>query len=517
MSAAHFFPFTSFQISYTQLREGAMEAIDEKHPFLSIIYIASGKGLLLRKGEQTVLKEGKSYWMKEASILTSTSAKLLSVYRLSWLTESEGQTSLLSVPLADQLPSKIVPLWEEVIGLQSGKSFSEQCRFQTKSWDLLTALTESTEADMIGKAIEMLRNHIALPYTITELAEKANMNPNSFSRAFRKRVGMSPKQFLNEERMKAAKELILQNKGITTKDVAFQIGLQDEFYFSRLFKKREGVSPSFYMKRCKERVAIVSQLFLQDHLLSLGIQPVAAPCYPSVYPAGRGLPTYLEKELEGTVLLNAEETFQPVEILNTQPDRIIKTPLHNDKMQPILLSQQQSVHHISLQTKWNHYLREIASIVGQESKVDQIEKEIYTLECKVKDELCSLTKKGNWAVIWIRREEIRLYGRSNHAFLDLLYQTLCFEPHPQLPNENYRIVSVEQLAELNADKLLILWSHETDVWKVAHTQEWKTIKAVETGEVYYPNSHEWDAWGPIGRKNMLLQFSSAIQCAKIKC
>ena len=91
-------------------------------------------------------------------------------------------------------------------------------------------------------------------------------------------------QFLNEERMKAAKELMLQNKGITTKDVALQIGLQDEFYFSRLFKKKEGVSPSIYMKRYKERVAIVSQLFLQDHLLSLGIQPIAAPCYPSVYP-----------------------------------------------------------------------------------------------------------------------------------------------------------------------------------------------------------------------------------------
>ena len=76
MSTTYLLPFTSFRISNIQLREGVVEAIDEKNQFLSIIYIASGKGQLLRKGEQTLLKEGKSYWIKGASILTSNSAKL---------------------------------------------------------------------------------------------------------------------------------------------------------------------------------------------------------------------------------------------------------------------------------------------------------------------------------------------------------------------------------------------------------------------------------------------------------
>jgi AraC family transcriptional regulator, transcriptional activator for feuABC-ybbA operon len=509
------FPFVSFQVSYIQLRDGAVENLNENDRSVSMIYIASGEGQLLRKGKQTLLKEGKSYWVTETSILTSASAKFLSVYMLSWIKEGEERNSLLSTSLADHQPSTIVPLWEEVLGLQSGQSISEQCRFQARVWDLLTALTDHREEDRIGKAIELLRNSLTLPYSITELAEKANMTPNSFSRSFRKRVGMSPKQFLNEERMKAAKELMLQHKGITTKDVAYQIGLHDEFYFSRLFKSKEGVAPSIYMKRCKERVAVVSQLFLQDHLLSLGVQPVAAPSYPSVYPTYRGIPTYLEKELEGTVLLNAEEGFRPEEILKTQPDMIIKTPLHHGKMPSILLAQQQRVHHIPFQTKWNDYLRRMASILGQESKVDRVEREIFNLECKVKDEMCPLTKKGNWAVIWIRREEIRLYGRSHHAFSDLLFQTLGFEPHPHLPAEGYQMVSMEQLAELNADKLLILWSHEADVWKVASTQGWKKINAVKKGEVYYPDSHEWDAWGPLGRKNMLLHFTSAMHRAKI--
>jgi ABC-type Fe3+-hydroxamate transport system substrate-binding protein len=270
------------------------------------------------------------------------------------------------------------------------------------------------------------------------------------------------------------------------------------------------------MKRVKERIAVVSQLFLQDHLISLGVQPVAAPSYPTLYPASSGVPSYLQQELEGTKLLNAEKPFQPEDILLTQPDRIIKTPLHNHQLQNVLLSQQEHVHHMPLKQDWRQYLYEIASMVGCESRAEWIEKDIHCLECKVRDELCPITKKGKWAVIWIRQEEIRLYGQGNHALLDLLFQGLGFQPHPDLHVEGYRIVSLKEIAALNPDKLLILWSHERDVWRTAHTSEWNKIQAVQSGDVYFPESHEWDPWGPLGRKRLLEMLPSSILKAKLK-
>jgi AraC family transcriptional regulator, transcriptional activator for feuABC-ybbA operon len=515
ISGLYSLPFDSFQLSFLKLHKGMAEHVNESNQFNTLIYIASGEGQMWREGKQFPVTEGKSYWISDSMLLTSVSTNLLFVYKLSCGKGVEELSTILSVPLADQQPQRAVPLWEEAEKLQRGKSISERCRFQAAVWNLLSALTDQAEVNRIEEAMEMILSHLSHPYSIAELAAKANMSPTSFSRAFRKRAGMSPKEFLNEERMKAAKELMLQKKGITAKEVALRVGLQDEFYFSRLFKRKEGIPPSVYMKRSKERIAVVSQLFLQDHLLSLGVQPVCAPSYPSVYPTSRGMPGYLEKDLEGTVLLNAEKTFVPAEILQTQPDRIIKTPLHNGQIQSVLLSHQQKVHHIPLNIEWNQYLREIASMLGQECKAECIEKEIHCLESKVKEELCPMTKKGRWAVIWIRRDEIRLYGRCNHALLDLLYQKLGFEPHPDLPNEGYRSVTVEEIAALNPDKLLILWSHETDVWRVAHTAEWKRIKAVETGEVYYPNSHDWDPWGPLGRKNMLFNFTATLKNSKL--
>ncbi|WP_226668198.1 AraC family transcriptional regulator [Metabacillus litoralis] len=504
-----------FTLSSLKIREGKSDIINQSTCLTTLIYTASGEGNLLKGGRLFPITEGKSYIISEECVLTSTSSNLLTVYSISWEKDLEDLSFLLSVALADQQPAKLVPLWESALKTQTGGSISERCRFQSTVWSILSFLTDHTEVDEIEETKKMITNNISNPYSIEKLADKAKMNPTSFIRAFKKRVGMTPKEYLIEERMRSAKVLMLQNKGITTKDVSMSIGVQDEFYFSRLFKQKVGLPPSIFMKRSKQRIAVVSQVLLQDHLLSLGIQPVAAPAYPSIFPSTNGLPRYLEKELEGTVLLNAENMFQPEEILKTQPDHIIKTPLHNGEIQSVLLSHQQKVQHISLKTQWNEYLREIASLTGQESRVDSIEKEVSLLELKVKDEICPMTRKGKWAVIWIREGEIRLYGMRDHACLDLLYQKLGFDPHPDLPNNGYRIVSVKELAELNANKLLILWSHEKDVWKVVRNKEWKKIKAVENKEVYYPNSFEWDPWGPLGRKNMLINFAVTLQNSKL--
>ncbi|MGM0838384.1 MAG: helix-turn-helix domain-containing protein [Bacillota bacterium] len=509
-------PIDIYKTARINLREGQPEGINEESSHYNILYVSAGKGTLASGDQQIKAEEGKSYFLLDAGKLTTVASTLLSVYILSWPKEGDMLSGFLTGRLAEQAPVKMVPLWEELRKRNKEKSISAKCRFQSLLWEMLSILTDGAEVDRMEEAAELIRNSLSRPLTVAELASKANMSPVSFSRAFRKRTGMTPKEFLNAERMKAAKKLMLQKKGITAKEVALQIGLQDEFYFSRLFKNKEGLPPSFFMKRVKERIAVVSQLFLQDHLISLGVQPVAAPSYPTVYPASNGVPSYLKKELEGTMLLNAEKPFQPEDILLTQPDRIIKTPLHNDQLQNVLLSQQDHVHHMPLKQDWRQYLYEIASMVGCESRAERIDKDIHCLECKVRDELCPITKKGEWAVIWIRPEEIRLYGKGNHALLDLLFQGLGFQPHPDLHVEGYRIVGLKEIAELNPDKLLILWSHERDVWRTAHTPEWNRIRAVQKGEVYFPDSHEWDPWGPLGRKRLLTELPTSILKAKLK-
>lgn len=494
----------NIRISTATLEEGEQYFIQQ-----TLVYISAGTGELFSttNKEKRTLKAGNSHWIEESANLLSTSKEFLKIYTFTL----PSTINLRNTLLAYIDPKKYEHLVEELFFLQDGTTFSEQCRFQAKTWSFLATLTDVQEIDDIEETIHYLDQHIASNLTVSELAAKARMTPTSFSRAFKKKTGFTPKEYLVEKRMKRAKELIIQHKGMTLKDIAYQLGIQDEFYFSRMFKKREGVAPSIFVKRAKERVAVVSQIFLQDHLLALGVQPVAAPMYPSVYPTSNGVPCYMEKGLEGTLLLSAEKAFDPKEILQTKPDSIIKTFLHHGEEQALSWEKREDVHSLGLQCTWQDYLESIASLVGKEDKVNQIKIEIQQLENAAKDKLCPITKKGGWAVIWARPDGIRLYGHSDHACLDLLYQTLGFEPHPCLPKNGYRVITPMELAILNPDKLLILWSKKTDISRLMNSSAWSHMKAVQNKQVYIPDSTEWDPWGPLGRKYMIQNLLAFFQ------
>jgi len=60
-------------------------------------------------------------------------------------------------------------------------------------------------------------------------------------RLFRQRFGMAPTEYLIRCRMNAARDFLLS--GMAVKEAARKVGIHDELYFSRLFTKREGLSP----------------------------------------------------------------------------------------------------------------------------------------------------------------------------------------------------------------------------------------------------------------------------------
>ncbi|WP_253263389.1 helix-turn-helix domain-containing protein [Anoxybacillus sp. EFIL] len=485
------------KVSYTEIKEGEKKEFQEGS---HLLYVSSGQGQLTQGEKQMLLVEGMSVIVESPCLLTSSSESM-DVYILDCHQQSKWLVPFRDVVFARQSPIKMVPIWKELLRIQKSSVLSEQCRFQSLIWKMLSMITDYMKMDGIEQASQYIRQHLHETICVSDLANRIGMTSSSFARVFRQKTGVSPKEFIHQERMKLAKKLMIQEKGIALKEIALRIGVQDEFYFSRLFKKREGVAPTIFMKRAQKRIAIISQLLLQDHLLSLGIQPVAAPAYPTEF--SHGLPSYLCRGLEGTLLLNAEKYFNREEVLRTQPDMIIKTPLRQDAEQSALWTQQTHVHHIPFQSTWDAYLQKIAYIVEEEQKIESIIEDIQQLESRAKEILRPLSSVGKWSVIWVRANEVRLYGKTGHAFSDLFFQKLGFEPDDCLPDKSYRVIQVEDLAYMNPDRILILWSHEKDVQKLVNNKEWKKIDAIKNRNVYYPNSIEWDPWGPLGRKHMI--------------
>lgn len=100
----------------------------------------------------------------------------------------------------------------------------------------------------VENIIKYMHDNINSKITLTELSDRVQLSPTYLSRAFKDNTGYSVIEFFNKIKIDKAKELIIEgNKKI--KEVANEVGFNDEFYFSRIFKKIEGISPSeFYSK-----------------------------------------------------------------------------------------------------------------------------------------------------------------------------------------------------------------------------------------------------------------------------
>ncbi|MBQ2967888.1 MAG: AraC family transcriptional regulator [Clostridia bacterium] len=126
---------------------------------------------------------------------------------------------------------------------------------QSLLYDFLALLMHGANKNTVNAPVEAAKHIIKFNYntdlTLTKLADRLNLNPTYFSRLFKEKTGMSPKQYILKIRMDRAKEL-LSHTQYTVKEISNSIGFPDSLYFSRLFKKYENLSPLAYRKNTKQ-------------------------------------------------------------------------------------------------------------------------------------------------------------------------------------------------------------------------------------------------------------------------
>lgn len=101
--------------------------------------------------------------------------------------------------------------------------------------------------EMVEQSIEYIKIHYMEPFTIPELAEQYGLNSKQFAYLFRKYMGMGPNEYLIDHRMQHAKELLCTTT-FSVAEISACVGYSDPYYFSKLFKKRTGSSPSMLQR-----------------------------------------------------------------------------------------------------------------------------------------------------------------------------------------------------------------------------------------------------------------------------
>lgn len=80
---------------------------------------------------------------------------------------------------------------------------------------------------------------------LQQIADNVHLSPGRLVHIFKDKIGISPIQWLNQEKLKSARPL-LATTNLPVEEVALRTGFADKSYFFRFFKQHEGMTPQSY-------------------------------------------------------------------------------------------------------------------------------------------------------------------------------------------------------------------------------------------------------------------------------
>ncbi len=105
-----------------------------------------------------------------------------------------------------------------------------------------------TENSYVFSARVYIERNFGNPgFNVNKVADYLKIDRSHFYRIFKNETGLSPVDYINRQRISRA-EMLLANLRMSIKDVAFSVGYSDQMYFSRVFKRLNGRTPSDFRK-----------------------------------------------------------------------------------------------------------------------------------------------------------------------------------------------------------------------------------------------------------------------------
>lgn len=101
------------------------------------------------------------------------------------------------------------------------------------------------EKDAVDVSIEYMQNHLDMALTLEAMASSVNLSVSHYSSIFRKKTGYSPVVYFNHLKIQHACRY-LQFTSLRINEISIKLGIDDPYYFSRMFTKLMGISPQEY-------------------------------------------------------------------------------------------------------------------------------------------------------------------------------------------------------------------------------------------------------------------------------
>lgn len=281
LSYNDFNPTVLFASKLRMIKESAYHAHSD---FTELTYILSGKG--------RYLVEGKIYDVEAGDMIICNAG----VHHQNLVLDSQEPTvefftGFTDVHFKNMAPNSInLPNGEYVIRLntEAKQEVNKKCYemlaeneagqigkyFMLKAHlmqILLIIMREIVEAPKIKQsgcnfetynksyAVKRIINYLSENYeqkiSLDQIAHNMYLSPVYISKIFKEETGESPINYLIKIRLEKAKEILKNDKNGDIKNIANEVGYEDVYHFSKLFKKYYGISPLHYRRKLLEQEA----------------------------------------------------------------------------------------------------------------------------------------------------------------------------------------------------------------------------------------------------------------------
>lgn len=231
---------------------------NSSHPQIQyhrLYYLTEGSAKLYLFDRELELYPGKVYFVPAFSVKESRIDGKMNKYYIHF--QSSSPYFNLYRYLSDRYFVDAGPntefLFRTVLDEYSQSSASARMRVQgAMSLILADFLSDVSAAgpDLIkfSEVIAYIDAHYKEDVSVAELAAIMNISPMYFSNYFKKTFRISPKQYVLNKRLMESQRLLLESR-LSIKEIAYQVGFENENYFSEFFAQRVGISALKFRKR----------------------------------------------------------------------------------------------------------------------------------------------------------------------------------------------------------------------------------------------------------------------------
>ena len=151
---------------------------------------------------------------------------------------------------------KIHPLFERFLNTWVAKKEGYYYKCMRIFYEILSELQKSTsnylpqnKYALIEKGVDYIHLHFCdCEISYTEIAKLCGISYSYFKRLFTARFGVPPVQYVTAMKNERAKELLVTER-YSVSEISEMCGFKNVYYFSRVFKKQNGISPTDYIRR----------------------------------------------------------------------------------------------------------------------------------------------------------------------------------------------------------------------------------------------------------------------------